>query len=181
MKWIVTNSYTREIEVSTCDIAAYSLNCPIGLGACAIEPTIQISKNDQYYDAEFSRRINTISKRRNESARFERLNNTQSAKFNIKSDTDITSTDLKENMTALDCIYTQLSSDPHNINEKAIKTLVEFVKLDGFDTESMETDLKLNGNDGNIAGSTSPECVDSLIKIFQASQCMFLCINILHQ
>ena len=45
--------------------------------------------DDQHFDAEFSQKREILSDKREESARFERINNTQCTKFSLQTDADL--------------------------------------------------------------------------------------------
>ena len=132
-------------------------------------------RDTEYFDAEFSQKQQLISKRRTASARFERINSNKSSKFTMKSDDQYEDND-GQTMTGLDSIYHQLSKEPYNINKESINKLEEYVKEENFETESMELDLKMNEDKGNISSSTSSQCVNALIKMFKAAQGILICV-----
>ena len=132
----------------------------------------EIKSDDPYFDAVLSRNHKEISNKRKSATRFERISN-NSSKFTIKTDSKV---DDDEGMTRLDSIYHQLSSEPYAVEQDLITELKEYVKQELFDTESMDCDLNLCGKTGNIAGSTSKHCGNSLINMFEAYRGMILYI-----
>ena len=134
-----------------------------------IEEEVKENKdnNNEYFDKEFSERLKIMSRRKEKSARFDRINN--QSKYNIQSDNKY-----EEGTTALDSIYNQLCLKPYNIDENQVNNLSKYLRIQQFDTESMDLDLELNELNGNISKSASSQCVDALLQMFKAARSMFL-------
>ena len=135
----------------------------------------EIKKDSEYFDAELSRQHAIISSKRSGYARFERINNTHSSKFVIKSDDQYVDKNGKA-LTTLQLIALQLIKKPYNITREPIIQLDEFVVDQEYDTEAVQLDLQLNGSDGNIFACTSLKCANALLRIFTMSRSMWVYI-----
>ena len=130
-----------------------------------------INSNDPYFADEFATYHQLILNKRGNRARFDRISNNNSSKFSITTDIDMES---DEAMTALDSIFTQLSTAPYDVDNESIIKLDKYVKEEAFDTESMELDLKLRAKTGNIGAAISQHCVTSLMQIFESYRGMIV-------
>ena len=113
--------------------------------------------NDEYYDVEFEKRKKIISNTREKTQRFKRISNqkTQQTKFNIQSDQMQYEENAeefeegKEGITYLDTVYQKLYEN-HDIKKEEINNLIHFVLIEEYDTESVDLDLQIKNNIGNI-------------------------------
>ena len=137
------------------------------------DDVMQNQDRNEYYDAKLDKMRRSMLQRRSQSARFNRLNNTESSKFSINS-ASAKNGNHGQTKTALDSIYNQLSVGPYYVDTESITDLKHFVVDEKFDTESMEIDVSSNGINGNIATSTTTNCSNALIKIFGAARSMLI-------
>ena len=122
--------------------------------------------DDELYDPDYAIMSARISKTRNNTQRFDRINT--SNKFNITNitkDTDINiSNDKSDGITYLDSIYKSLTKA--GIDQKVIDKLSNYVKTELFDTEGLEIDLQIEKG-GNIETIIdNKNCIDCIKNIF---------------
>ena len=132
-------------------------------------------QEDEYYDHDFARMSARIASTRNKTHRFDRIN--ASNKFTIK----IGSPETQNNTynkgeagetTYLDSVYINL--EDNGIDEGIVQNLANYVAKEGFDTESMDWDLRIDGA-GNIQSEIKNlKSIKIIEEMFQKTTSMFL-------
>ena len=130
---------------------------------------------DNCYDAEFERIGNSISKTQKASNRFKRISS--GTKFNIEVNEDVIqdmASDDEENdgITYIDSVFNQLVD--HNIDQQVWTRLMKYLKIQEFDTESMDLDLKMMTT-GNISEYMvdHQDCLNFIFSMFNQSPCVY--------
>eukprot|EP01084_Bolivina_argentea_P153803 268152_1 len=100
------------------------------------------NKQDQYFDAAFSRINKTISHRASTTHNFDRFSNKKNTKFNIKTEQkEQTENNVGDN-TYLDAIYEYLQSK--NVKKNDIAQLNKFIQDEEYDTDAIAYDVHLS-------------------------------------
>ena len=131
---------------------------------------------DDYYDPEYARMSARISKTKNNTQRFDRINTSNKFNVNIGGDDNDATNLIKsksDGITYLDSIYKRLSRA--GVDEKVIEDLSNYVKTELFDTEALEIDLEI-GKGGNIENTINDKtCIDCIITFFETLVTYFHC------
>ena len=131
------------------------------------------NKNNESYDPEFARIGSIISSTRSSSDRFNRVSSGN--KFNIEMDDAIQNEedqieidDDESSVTYLDFLMEEIYW--MDVNEDVITKLINYMKQEQFETESMDLDLQLR--DGNIAKYmvNHEKCMNAVIEILNQSR-----------
>ena len=134
-------------------------------------------ENNEYYDIDYAKMSAKISKTRDNTARFDRIN--ASNKFNINIDgddnnnTDDTIDNTSDGITWLDSIYMNLNKA--DVDETVINKLANYVQTESFDTVGMEIDFEIE-NGGNIENNIDDKtCIDIIKTMFNKAN-SYVCI-----
>ena len=130
------------------------------------------TQREESYDPEFARIGRIITSTRNASNRFNRISSGN--KYNIEMgnniETEVQQKD-NDNMTYLDTVVEHLYKV--NIQNDSILRLVNYLKNEKFDTESMDMDVDItNKSDSNISKhmANHKECMDAVIGMLKRAK-----------
>ena len=142
------------------------------------------TNNDDSYDSEFAEIADVISNARSSTNRFSRLSS--SNKFNIKTGgaikikSDQPENLVSDNVTYLDVLIEHLHE--MKIEKDAILRLINYLKKEQYDTETLDLDLRMMAQESNVSQHMvdSEKCMEAVNKMLGKSRGMvlwfYLCI-----
>lgn len=127
---------------------------------------------DEYFDGKFALMSKRINDTKAKTRRFNRISGSNKFSLNIiggnkKPDNDIHDDDDNDGITYLDTIYDNLLAS--GIETEIISKLADYILNESYDTESLDLDFKLNGDDGGnislyIANKDCTNCIREMIQ-----------------
>lgn len=127
------------------------------------------SKKNEAYDGKFAQIAKTILPTKDASDRFNRISSGN--KYNISTAADDTAEVIEyDGITYLDTIFDYLQQ--LQIEDDVILEVYQFLKYEKYDTESLDLDIKMNGNISQHMINHN-NCTDGIIHVFNQSIRMF--------
>jgi len=141
--------------------------------------TFEEEKKDEndWYDPEFARYQNIISSKRKKTNRFKRIGGGNKFKIQIgheshhnEEDDKIENEDNEDGITYLDAVIIHLKKQ--TVKQEVILKLIKYLQSEQYETDSIDLDLSLTVNGGNIAKYmiNDEECLKHMTNMFNKSR-----------
>eukprot|EP01084_Bolivina_argentea_P032670 60472_1 len=124
----------------------------------------------EYFDDEFSRLNKMIQERQHITKEFNRFSLKKNNKFNIQVENEEIK-DESDDITFLDSLYQYLKDK--NVSVNNMQKLHTFIQDEQYESDSIEYDVNIDGNIGQIAENKCAEAIKQFIKSIKISAASF--------